>query len=565
MKNKGVIAGIVAAVVSAILLFASFPPLGEAVDILFALVPLLVVARLCSVKRSAWMWGLAGVLFWTSSLSWLVAISKNGGPLPLVVLGLIGLASICSCYFTAFGALDALLWRRVAGIKSVRTRRIVRIAALLIVEPVLWAGLEWIRGWLFSGFAWNYLGTAAAQFPQYALAARFGGVYLVSAMVFAVNGVFATLIERVIARMLPKEETDEEVSPYFIRITRNLETALPLLAVVALVWVGERDFHAFGPEATVPVKATLVQRNAPCVFQSSMNRENPYEAFGALLTTCQYSKPDLVVWAESAMAEFGHLQHPRAYEAAKFVAAKTGGAALLSGGDYIERKGDKYFYYNGAGIYHVDGPGNPSVDIYAKRHLVPCGEYIPLDKLIPPLQKLSPIGVSLYPGEGTTVKLFVRRPDEKGATNKVEVTVGPLICFEDTDSKLARASAKDGAQLLVLITNDSWFSYSVEAEQHAWQSIMRTIETGLPMVRAGNSGVTGSISPKGVTNWLYDGDGKLLVDARGSQTVVVDVPVNPKKTLYVKLGNYPLAILFVVFLGLLFFPLIKSRISASER
>jgi apolipoprotein N-acyltransferase len=564
MRSKGLVASVVSAVVSAVLLFASFPPLGEKVDILFALVPILIVSRLSNVKRSAMIWGLAGVLFWGSSLSWLVAISKNGGPLPLVILGLIGLSAICGAYFAAFGALDAMMWRRVSRLHSIRARRIVRIVCLLLIEPILWAGLEWVRGWLFTGFAWNYLGTAAAQFPQYALAARFGGVYLVSAMVLVVNGVFATLIERVIVRMLPKEDADENIGVHFIRVTRNLETALPLILVASLVYFGEQDAIRNAPEETIPVKATLVQRNASCVFQQAQKRENPYEEFGALLATCKYSKPDLVVWAESAMSEFGHLKHPRAYDAVRFVEQKTDGAALFTGGDYYCFTNGKRRVYNGGAIYHPKNLQDPDVEIYSKRHLVPFGEYIPLDKWITPLQKLSPIGVSLYPGESTTVKLNLKRVDEKGVTNKTSVTLGPLICFEDTPPSLARASAKDGAQLLVLITNDSWFSYSVEAEQHAWQSVMRSIETGLPMVRAGNSGVTGSITSRGFTNWLYDGNGKLLVDAKGSQTVIVNVPKNPKKTLYVKLGDYPLMFLFLTCLGLLFFPPAKSRIFARD-
>ena len=89
---------------------------------------------------------------------------------------------------------------------------------------------------------------------------------------------------------------------------------------------------------------------------------------------------------------------------------------------------------------------------------------------------------------------------------------------------------------------------------------MRSIETGLPMLRVGNSGVTGSVLSDGRTNWLYDGNGKLLVDMKGSQTVIVNVPENPKKTLYVKLGDYPLATLFLLCLGILLFPIAKSRI-----
>jgi apolipoprotein N-acyltransferase len=80
-----------------------------------------------------------------------------------------------------------------------------------------------------------------------------------------------------------------------------------------------------------------------------------------------------------------------------------------------------------------------------------------------------------------------------------------------------------GADMIVLITNDSWFSNSAEAEAHASQAVLRAIETGLPVVRVGNSGVTGVVRPDGTANWLSDSSGRLIVDERGVmvETVVV--------------------------------------------
>ena len=77
--------------------------------------------------------------------------------------------------------------------------------------------------------------------------------------------------------------------------------------------------------------------------------------------------------------------------------------------------------------------------------------------------------------------------------------------------------------MIVLITNDSWFSESHEAEAHASQAVLRAVETGLPVVRVGNSGVTGVIRPDGSANWLSDTSGRLIVDERGVmvETVVV--------------------------------------------
>ena len=122
--------------------------------------------------------------------------------------------------------------------------------------------------------------------------------------------------------------------------------------------------------------------------------------------------------------------------------------------------------------------------------------------------------------------------------------LAPLICFEDTVPALARRAAMDGADAIVLITNDSWFSHSIEAEQHAWQAVMRALETGLPVIRVGNSGVTGVIIPSGRARWLTDGDGKPLVDQAGCQIESVPVSRTAAKTTYVRFGDWPLMAIF---------------------
>jgi len=415
----------------------------------------------------------------------------------------------------------------------------------LAFEPVLWAGIEWLRGWLFTGFAWNYLGTALVPVPDFLLPARVGGVYLVSALVVLLNGVFATLICRLVAQM-------RRESPYAGgRWKRSLETALPLVAVLIVAW-GVRWVPDSGPQ--VPMRVALVQRNAPCVFRAGQKRENPMAVYGALMDmptlamrNGRYERPHLVVWGESAMSEFGRLGSEESKAAARCFTRKSGATSLLAGGDYVVDTNGAQRVYNGAGLYSLNGT-NVGFQVYGKQHLVPFGEYIPFDKWIPPLQKLSPIGVSLYPGEAKVLDV----PVDGGA-----VKVAPLICFEDTLPSLARKGACMGAQAIVLITNDSWFSHSWEAEQHAWQAVLRAVETGLPVVRVGNSGVTGIIEASGRTRWMTDGEGRPVVDAAGCQLETVMVRSAPRLTPYTRFGDWPLLVLFAASLAGLF--MVKYR------
>ena len=498
----------VASVVSALLLWAAYPPHSETFSILVALVPLIVVSRTCSPRVSAAAFFLSGLCYWMLSLSWMPAIIKNNGPWPLVVLGWFALAAYCALYFAAYGWLSSFLWR-----KRGEVRRLPSVGCIF-AEAAIWAALEYLRATLLSGFAWNYLGTAFAGMPSFASPARFGGVYLVSALVVLLNGVFATLLVRVFAPVMGWTSQTASGSRGIRRLVQIGETGLPLLFILGCLSVGNRmvrDEASVRAASPVHLRVALVQRNAACCFKPGP-REDAYEAFGRLLDSVAAVKPDLVVLAESAMAEFGSVRSFRAQDVVRAFLDRSGARYLIAGGDDIVSN----CTYNAAALYAKDGEkGALFVDAYHKQHLVPFGEYIPFDKTIPALQKLSPIGVSLHPGEP---KLFTLT-----TSGGHEVKVAPLICYEDTDPRLASQAERMGADLIVLVTNDSWFSNSSEAEAHAAQAVLRAIETGFPVVRVGNSGVTGVIRPDGSANWLTDSSGRLVVDDRGVmvETVVV--------------------------------------------
>lgn len=490
--KKGVFCA-VAATVSALLLWAAYPPHGETFAILVALAPMLALVRFATPSRSALSCFGFGLLFWTLTLSWMPAIVKNNGPWPLVVLGWFALAAACAAYFALFGYLAAMLWRRCAA------GRIPSIACIF-GEAAIWAVCEYLRATLFTGFAWNFLGTAFAALPSFASPARFGGVYLVSALVVLMNGVFATLLIRIFAPMFGIHG-DGGGSRLRRRLVQIGETGFPLLAILACLCVGNRLVAESMrlEDSSFAVRIALVQRNAPCVFKSG-SREAPYDAFRRLVDVAAAAKPDIVVFAESAMAEFGAVRSFRAQDVANDFMARSGARALIAGGDDVVSNRT----YNAAAMY---SSATGTVQVYHKQHLVPFGEYIPFDKWIPALQRLSPIGVSLHAGKPMLFE-FVAADGRK-------MKIAPLICYEDTDPRLAAEANRLGADMIVLITNDSWFSDSAEAEAHAAQAVLRAVETGLPIVRVGNSGVSGVIRPDGSARWLADGVGRPLTDSPG--------------------------------------------------
>ena len=560
------------------LLWAAYPPMGERMDCLFALAPLMWLSRReVSAGIVAKRWFQSGIFYWVATLSWMPAIVKNGGPWPLVVLGWFALAAYCAAYFTAYGWLSARAWAHIRDLAAKRAQRgrkgiyLFRLLGILIVEPILWCGLELVRSRFLGGFAWNQLGVVPVN-SGFGAPAALGGVYLCSAVVILINGTIAGIAERV---WKPERSG-------FANLKRlgSLETLLAF-GVVWGVYLAASNFVCSGMSsehrsigasdhlrtASSSLKVAMVQRNFPCVFKAQ--EEKPLEVYERLLGNVAALGPDIVVLPESAMCEFGPVDQQGACNFAEWVTKLTGADAVLAGGT---RYGDGKTY-NSAGYYCIDdvdeGEGKDGRGVryvvYDKVHLVPFGEFIPGDKWITALQRLAPVG-SCTPGELKTICLCNRDSQPCGPFRDFFSGVaGVAICFEDTDSAQMRELAKMGAQVLFFITNDSWFSHSVEAEQHAWQAVARAIETGLPVVRVGNSGVTGTIASDGKTSWLVGSNGRPLVDREGTMFDRIAVPsaecLVPSEekdrhqalstrhqalTPYVRMGDLPLVFLFAL-------------------
>ena len=130
---------------------------------------------------------------------------------------------------------------------------------------------------------------------------------------------------------------------------------------------------------------------------------------------------------------------------------------------------------------------------YSKRHLVPFGEYMPwrrfLTAVIPPLAEISILEYDITAGTGTEIMTL------EGGTR-----IGGLVCFDSIYEELSLASARDGADMLVLGTTDSWFTDSAAVYMHNAQARLRAVETGLPVVRAANTGISSLIDRNGAVH-----------------------------------------------------------------
>lgn len=186
--------------------------------------------------------------------------------------------------------------------------------------------------------------------------------------------------------------------------------------------------------------------------------------------------------------------------------------------------------YNTARLAYKDGTFSDNV--YKKRHLVPFGEYIPMESLVqavfPPLADLSSMMDQVSPGADSALL-----DTENGK-------LGVLICFDSIYENLCMDSVRDGAALIAISTNDSWFSGSTALSQHNAQAQLRAIENGRYIVRSANTGISSVIDPKGrVISSIGDGEEGYICEK---------VSFIEEKTLYTATGNLFVAIsaIFVI-------------------
>jgi apolipoprotein N-acyltransferase len=169
--------------------------------------------------------------------------------------------------------------------------------------------------------------------------------------------------------------------------------------------------------------------------------------------------------------------------------ARTHGVTLIVGTLYEDEAGE----YNSLVLVTPDG--EISEDRYDKRHLVPFGEYVPLKELItfliPPLAEVSALDSDLTPGKDSA--LF---ETEWGL-------LGSMICFDSIYEMLGIDSVRDGAELMLISSNDSWFWDSTAVYQHQAQAQYRAIEEGRYLLRSANTGISTILTPTGeICTWL---------------------------------------------------------------
>ena len=425
--------------------------------------------------HAGWAYGLGLFL---AGVSWVYVSLANFGGMPPA---LAALATLLFCATIAlFPALGLWLGARLARLGWVR---------VAVALPAAWALLEWVRGWLFTGFPWLALGYSQVPHSPLLGYAPLFGVYGVGLLAALSAGALATLKPR----------------------------ALALLAALWLGGWGLSGVHWTHPIGE-PVKVALLQGN---VAQEMKFRPDELER-----TVIDYraavlaSDAPLIVLPETALPLLRSNLPPDYLALLAAHARRNGGDVVLG---IPENEGGERYYNS------VISLGASPEGRYRKAHLVPFGEFIPpgfawvLQILSIPLSDFS--------------RGVPDQPPLAAAGQKLAVNV----CYEDVFGE-ERIAAARASTLLVNVSNDAWFGASFAPRQHLQIGAMRSLEAGRWQLRANNTGYTAVIDDRGrVRNQLIPFTWGIL-EAR-AQGMSGETP-------YLRWGNGPALAAIILLLGL---------------
>jgi apolipoprotein N-acyltransferase len=519
-RNAECIAAVAVFVATVVLTVIAFPPFNAPEAAYVMLVPGVYWAYTKPrFKVYAWTLAAAQAVAWTLLLGWLHHVTWVG----LFLLGPFVGVWVGTWYLAAWWTMPRFIGRPT----------FTRLVALLGLAAA-WVLIEWTRTWLLSGFPW--LPLAASQWQRVSILqiASVTGSYGVSFVLVAVNIGFAAYAHRLF----------REGATGFNK--RSQEFFLAVFLLLGCLCVHFQEAFNRGRFSVPLGRVAFVQPDIP---QEVKWDPSQAPAIAKVLhdTTLEAGalKPDLILWPEASTP-----WAVRGDDSVKgFVESlsKEADARMLLGSIAIENVGKpNEQWLNGA--FMVAPDAGVQREYYAKRHLVPFGEYVPLRPVLGWLRKFVPIGDDFTPG-GDSSPLLTRMRGEL-------VVVGPLICYEDVYPELARASVRTSSQLLVVLTNNGWFGRGGAAYQHAAHSVLRAVETRRPVLRCGNAGWSGWIDEFGTIRAVLtkDADGKINTDPqladrgtiyfRGTATISVmrDSRWTTAQTYYTEHGDWFVAV-----------------------
>lgn len=451
---------------SGVLTSLAMPGFGAFPLVFVSLVPLLFVLDRRGGFRPGFLFGLA---FFAIDLRWIVTLARFH---PVVIGGYVLLVVYFAVGCGLLGA--ALAWR----IRS-------RILTWLVLAPALFVLAEFVRTLGPLGMGFSTLYQALYRVPWLIQSASVLGPWFVSGAVVAVNGSLFLLFRS-----------------HKLRFAFVAGGLLILLAAFALLPYSIQDANSM----RVAVVSSQVQQEAKL---DGRNLDDLTKRYLTLGEEALGSHPDLLVFPESILPSY-ILQDEALRDSFSDLARRGEAKVLLGTGVYQDRS-----IYNTVALFSKTGQLAGTFEMVRP---VPFGEYIPGRAILEWL------------GLGTWTRSLLPLDLSRGDSYTPLAEFGTPICFESTFPSPSRQLVKNGAQLLVTVTNDAWFDESSELAAHFSCAVFRAIENRRWLIQSANGGISGIISPRG----------EILSSLSVEGILVGDIRLLSEESLYTRWGDWPL-------------------------
>lgn len=470
------------AVLSSLLTVLAFPKFEVSWLIWLAFIPLYDAAITSTTARRAFIVGfLSGLLSYVGLLYWIV-VTFQAAHLSW------GLAILALGALAGYLALYVGVW--TLGIYRLRDETPLIVA---LTGGALWASLEWVRSFLFSGFPWALVADSQYRIPVTLQIVSWVGAIGLSGLVVAINGGIYALVPR--------------------RNGWKIATAFAGCSLSFLLLFGWARLRAGDQSLEPRAKVALLQGSIDQYKKwDQAYVEEIQRSYEALAEMASKGSPALVIWPETSVP--GYLLQDQALRLWLERTVQRTRTHHIVGAPVWHEK----LAYNSA--FHLKPNGELGAE-YTKQHLVPFGETVPfarfLGKWIGVLNALG--GFSAKPGKAIL-------PIEGHS-------VGVNICYEAIFPDLVRKSVRDGAEVIVNLTNDGWYMRTAAPFQHFAPNVLRAVENGRWVLRADNTGISAIVDPLG----------RIQKESPIFEPLVVagDFVYRKEKTVYTRVGEFLIA------------------------
>jgi apolipoprotein N-acyltransferase len=474
------------ALLAGVITVGAYAPLGIAVLAVLGLLGLFLLIPYDQPRRAAWRGFFFGLGLFGVGTSWvMISIHEFGhSPLPLAVF----MTILMVAYLALFPALFAWIMARW----QVNQHPL----SFVLLAPALWVASEWVRGTLFTGFPWLNIGYSQID-TWLAGYAPVLGIYGVGWLLVTTAALLFVLRRQAVVVML----------------------------CLAVVWGGgfALQSQAWVSASGKPLRASLLQGNVSQHEKwQPMVRARTLSLYEEL--TEQHLDSDLIIWPETAVPAFYHAVAEGYLEDIRNK-ARASNTDMLIGVPISQPTADpeRPRYYNS-----VVALGEQFA-VYHKQHLVPFGEYVPLGDVLRRIGGVFNLPMSDFSSGGIQPPLSV-------AGQQAAIS----ICYEIIFAEEVRQNIA-AATMLVNVSNDAWFGRSLAPPQHFEMARMRALETGRPLLRATNTGITAFVDHRGRV--------QQQAPTFSVQTLTGTVQPMTGVTPYVRYGNTPVLVLVLMVLG----------------